>query len=367
MIIHFSPLELYPPVQNLLHELEKAIVQERVIVVSTKNSKRGLSTFETVSTRIAILRPVNVDGNQPGIKRYIHYIFFYLYCLFNLIRYAPKRVLYFETISSFPVYIYKRFIRNSVDVFIHYHEYTSPAEYASGMTLVKWFHRLERWLYPRAKWVSHTNQHRMDQFKRDIAPGGIQNCLLLPNYPPKSWRRQPRRVSGSPLKIVYAGALSLQTMYTRQFAEWVLEQKGRAVLDIYTYNCTDEARAYIENLRSPFVNIKHGVDYHDLPAYFDKYDVGVILYNGHIPNYVYNAPNKLFEYWACGLSVWFPNVMIGCMPYCTRDTFPAVVAVDFDSLDNFSSGAMIKASAPVRESSYFCEEALKEITYQLLK
>lgn len=50
-----------------------------------------------------------------------------------------------------------------------------------------------------------------------------------------------------------------------------------------------------------------GINYSDLPGVIRAYDVGVILYNGHIANYVFNAPNKLFEYLACGLDVWSPS------------------------------------------------------------
>jgi hypothetical protein len=40
-----------------------------------------------------------------------------------------------------------------------------------------------------------------------------------------------------------------------------------------------------------------------LPEELIKHDIGLVLYKGHIPNYVYNVPNKVFEYLDCGLSV----------------------------------------------------------------
>jgi hypothetical protein len=34
------------------------------------------------------------------------------------------------------------------------------------------------------------------------------------------------------------------------------------------------------------------------------------LYKGHIPNYIYNVPNKVYEYLACGLQVWYSKDLL---------------------------------------------------------
>ena len=65
-------------------------------------------------------------------------------------------------------------------------------------------------------------------------------------------------------------------------------------------------RIFIKN-KNQYVQFKGHINYDNLPTTLNKYQVGVILYKGHIPNYVYNAPNKLFEYLAAFLMFGIPN------------------------------------------------------------
>lgn len=77
--------------------------------------------------------------------------------------------------------------------------------------------------------------------------------FILPNYPPKGWSIQPRTTMGNPLKIVYVGALSLDTMYVENFADWVLKQSGRETFDLYSTNVTRNASEFFNNLNSSFI------------------------------------------------------------------------------------------------------------------
>ena len=144
--------------------------------------------------------------------------------------------MYYETISSLPAYLYKRFFNKKAELYIHYHEYTTPAEYKNGMKLSRLFHGYEKWLYSRAKWVSHTNEYRMQMFIKDIEPVRIHQPKILANYPPKAWFHQSSTKRSQPLKLVYAGSLSMDTMYTREFAEWVETQNGKVTWHIYSFN-----------------------------------------------------------------------------------------------------------------------------------
>ena len=78
---------------------------------------------------------------------------------------------------------------------------------------------------------------------------------------------------------------------------------------------------------------EQGVEYDRLPEVLANYDVGVILYRCNTTNYKFNASNKLFEYLACGLEVWFPPQMLGVKPYARDDAFPRVMEVDYEKLD----------------------------------
>jgi hypothetical protein len=119
-------------------------------------------------------------------------------------------------------------------------------------------------------------------------------------------------------------------------------------------------------LQTTFIQLKEGVDYDKLPFVLKKYDVGVVLYNGHIANYVLNAPNKLFEYIACGLDVWFPTVMKGSLDYTTTGSYPKVMAVDFTSLKDFNlHTAMDRKNHTIQQHPFFCEYVLKELCHKL--
>jgi hypothetical protein len=98
------------------------------------------------------------------------------------------------------------------------------------------------------------------------------------------------------------------------------------------------------------------------------YDVGVILYKGHIPNYIYNAPNKLFEYLACGLDVWFPHVMKSCFKYVTSHTYPKILPVDFSNFNLLDLEKTIdRNDLEFKQPQYYCETALYPLAKQLIK
>ncbi|MBS1541755.1 MAG: hypothetical protein JSS73_13975 [Bacteroidetes bacterium] len=365
VILHFGPLEWYPPVQNVVQVLAGEPFFDRIVVITT-HSQSYLPLFSLSSERVVIHRLGYSGGRMNKLKRLFYYGWFYLVSLWLLLKTRPAQVLYFETLSSWPAYIYKRFFFRNCRIFIHYHEYVTPQEYNRGMKLLSYFHRLEQWLYPQAVWVSHTNTDRMNFFKQDIAPVKIGQSNILPNYPPKSWLSPPRE-TGRPLKFVYVGALSLDTMFTREFARWVVRWKDQVQWDIYSYNKSADIDGYFRQLNAVNISLLPGVSYQSLPAILIKYDVGVILYNGHIANYVYNVPNKLFEYVACGLDVWFPQQLVSTLPYQTQSSYPQIIPLDFLSLDEIDPQKLSnRQGLSSRQDYYFCEEAIKPLIQKLI-
>ena len=154
----------------------------------------------------------------------------------------------------------------------------------------------------------------------------------------------------------------MDTMYTRKFSEWVLSKEGEVVWDIYSTNITEEARDYLGTLDKDLIRFRDGINYFSLPSVLRRYDIGVILYNGHIPNYVYNAPNKLFEYWACGLDVWFPDSLKTSLSFVTKDSYPKVLAVDFNKLEQIQLPHLIDRDKLVfTPCPYYCEMALEQL------
>jgi hypothetical protein len=361
-VIHFSPLELYPPVQNFIRLLEKDPAKNKITVFTTTGPFTELDLFEPNDAAINIVRLGRSGQHISSLTRMVGYLLFYVGCIFHLLFKRPRRILYYETISSFPALVYRRFFNRKVELLVHYHEYTSPQEYANGMKLTRLFHRFEKRIYPLAKWVSHTNNYRMELFEQDILPVKITSKKIVPNYPPASWFQPAKANTRVPVKVVYVGSLSMDTMYTKEFTEWVNNQHGAIRWDIYSYNITQETIEYFKQANSAFIVIKDGVNYEALPAILKQYDVGIVLYNGHIPNYVFNAPNKLFEYLSCGLDVWYPEIMTGTHSYNTENTYPRVLAFDFTRLNDFDyAGVICKEKLSFSRPQYFCEEAFSAL------
>ncbi len=366
IIVHFHPIELYPPVQNFLGFLAVKQKRHNISVLTTGTTVSILKQFETASATIRILRFGQSGQNLKLFKRYWSYFYFNVGSLVYLLLKRPMSVLYYETISSWPVYLYKRYFNAKTKVLIHYHEYTSLQEFEKEMRLTKFFHKREKWLYPRAQWLSHTNEFRMQKFLSDVKPIAVINPHILPNYPPKSWFRKGENKIDIPVRVVYVGSVSMDTMYTREFSDWVIEQKGKVIWDIYSFNITDEAKKYLQSQQSGWIRLKPGVNYDDLPNIFKSYAVGIVLYNGHTHNYVYNAPNKLFEYLACGLDVWFPGLMKASLTYITNRSYPKVVAIDFMKLNQLSLNELIERTGYSYKPASFFYEGIYELMAEKL-
>ena len=123
VIIHFSPLELYPPVQNFIDQLQNAGGFKKVVVVTHRNPVNELTDYNARETRVEIVRFADLFRGLGQLSRFLNYLSFYFVCTYNLLRHSPSVVFYYETLSSFPVYLYKKFFNRNAEVFIHYHEY----------------------------------------------------------------------------------------------------------------------------------------------------------------------------------------------------------------------------------------------------
>lgn len=362
-ILHFQPVEYYPPVQNIIRFLGKELSEAEILVV-TSSPRENAKLFKAEQGTVRILRTGHLSEQMSRWQRLFFYVGFNMRAVRALTSFSATHIFYFETLSSFPAFLYKRFFGRRTPLLIHYHEYTSPAEYAAGMALTRFFHRFERQLYPKASWISHTNQQRMEFFLRDEAlkqNPSVQH--VLPNYPPAAWagdKKAPK--SGQNLRIVYAGALGLDTMYIAEMVRWVEAQQGKVLFDIYSQQEGVDVRNFLVSAKARFTKHKGSVSYDELPATLRQYDVGVILYKGHIPNYVYNAPNKLFEYLACGLDVWFPQQMLGSLPYVRTDRLPKIAAINFESLDSELTPELLSHDGLTKYPGEFtCEEVLLQL------
>jgi hypothetical protein len=332
-IVHFNLIEKYPPVINFIRYLAEHAAKDQVrVTVITTEAEDATQQLEVPG--IEIRRVAKWKNDRIRLRRLGFYMSFAQRALAVLRSIKPSVVLYYETISAAAPLFYKQYVNKDAKIFVHYHEYMSPQEYNYGIFVVKWLHRLERKMYPQIHSVSHTNHERMKKFLSDVGNVKGENTGIVPNYPPAGWQKRSRLVrrSADPRTgFVYVGALSFETMYAREMIDFVAAHPAECYWHIYSNNFDTEVTKYIEQKNPGNIEFKGGVSYDQLPSILGQYDVGLILYKGTISNFVFNAPNKFFEYFCCGLNVWFSQNMLGMHPYL-RSGKPWVKMVDFANL-----------------------------------
>lgn len=361
-IVHFQPLERYPPAVNLLELLGKSErIRDEVHVFTTGNN--GGKKIKVPGVRIH--RYGNQRKGRSKRSRIFFYIGFFCRTLLAFLVYRPHTVMYYETVSAGTPFFYKKFIRRSSKLFVHYHEYTSPAEYQEGMLLNRLLHRLEKIIYRHCYWISHTNEDRMKLFLKDIGADGHLKTAILPNHPPLSWSAVTKKndTHTKPrIGFVYVGAISLEHLYVKEMAGWIAGIPDDCYWDIFSDNIAPGVLEYFEKINASNIKFRGSLDYYELPSILPNYAVGLILYKGHIPNYIFNVPNKFFEYHVCGVDVWFPQQMISCLPLQTTSTYPKVVSVDFENLDRLSlQEIMNKDHCVYKKTIYSCDETYKSL------
>ncbi len=303
-IIHYQPIEKYPPIMNFIHNLEIKNISCKVF---TTNSQ-----INWFNSKFNIYRLGSFSKN--AVVRYCTYVNYNLVTFLQLLFYKPTKIIYYETYSSLPVYWYKRLFK-ATPIFIHFHEYVSPEEKQQSSCYVKYLLKKEAYLLKNANWISQTNKDRMELFQNDYPFINQSVCQIFPNYPPVNWQNlaqgnKRNRAQTTSTKIIYVGALGIKSTYIEVFAKWVHQQNGAYYFDIFSDNIEKEVTEMLLSLKSPFISINQPINYFELPSILAYYDIGVVLYTGHIPNYVYNVPNKVFEYLVCGLDVWYSKDLI---------------------------------------------------------
>jgi hypothetical protein len=311
---------------------------------------------------VRLKRAGKVRKEQNPLERYWNYFVFYVRTLFGLIFWRPETVLYYETLSALPALIYTKYFNRRAELFAHYHEYTSEREYMEGILMNKWPHIFERKCYPRYRWISHTNEDRMRMFMEENVEVRKDQTYILPNYPPRSWRHGKADTTDGILRFVHVGALDLTTMYTKEFASWIMDLRERALWDIYSSNITPEAREYLSSLGAGNIRFMGSVEYDALPGILRKYDIGVIMYKGVTLNHRFSVPNKLFEYLACDLDVWLSGELDSSLSLATAGTFPKVIVIKYGELDRLHIPQTTDRSGlRYAASPYYAEEALRPL------
>jgi len=326
VVVQFQPLEGYPPVMNVIQSLVTENIS--VSILSTRSNKDWFNP-----NGVKIFRLGSYLGNS--IKRYVCYLKFNFLGFWKLLKLTPSCVICYETGSIGPVYLYK-LVKPQTAVFLHHHEYESVSEKESLSGYQKILGKLESNLFKDLRWLSHTNSDRLNKFKINNTDLELAKCKVFPNYPsknfiPNSTKEFERKVATRILKIVQVGSLAGDGTYIYQFIDWVIGQDGNVEFDIYSQNVNLEIINYANTTNSPYIRILRAIPYSDLPNVLINYDVGVVLYKGDLENVIYCLPNKVNEYLACGLNVWYSDVMVTTQTFSKENPDYPLFAVDFST------------------------------------
>ncbi|WP_163514099.1 glycosyltransferase family 4 protein [Gelidibacter japonicus] len=341
LILHYRPKELYPPLLNLLSFLDEQDVDYKLI--TTK--KLRTSNFSIVNKILTTFDYFNYTIKGLG-----------------LLIFKPKNILYFESISVSPLAIFQKIFQlNKYNIFVHYHEYFSMADYKKQSLFERLGRKYELPILKSARWVSHTNNDRLNFFKNDFPTLDISKLQVMPNYPSRLWSIESSKYASkenvkgnNTIKLLYIGSLSFEGMYLNE----ILTQYGNNnKFEITFYSHTSNKK--IINTLNSYKNVEYkgSINYIDIPSLRGLYDVGLVLYKANSLNVKYCAPNKIFEYLALDLDVWCSDKLITAQDYIIEKTFPKMLLVDFANLDTFQfREALSKKGLYYKQSPYFCEE-----------
>jgi hypothetical protein len=367
-VIHWFPLEQFPPAQNILNFFSGF---EEVAVLCCSTQRRG-EQHHYRNPRITINQSLFPETTLNRLYRAFLLLWFPIWCFSRLIYFRPTHILYIEPHSAPAVFLYSSIFRNC-RLFAHYHEYREPKHLRQrGNLIARIGYRLEKLsLFKKLEWISHTNRDRNRLFIADNPD--ISRSILheLPNLPPANWLLSANKSSirkRTPIKLVYIGAVSLHDTYVEAFLRWLQRfNSGELTLDLFVSNTDEATRDFLRKNASPQLCVNfEGVPYQQLPTILPKYDIGLIFYRCNSLNYIYNAPNKLFEYITCGLSVLYPKQMEGVSPYARENCRPWVKPIDFDRLAELTINDLDTANLPPCPSLDTCEGIYQKLLDQIL-
>ncbi|WP_309381098.1 hypothetical protein [Cerasicoccus frondis] len=363
--VHILPLEYYPPAVNTIRALASRDDVELTVWSSENRKHRPPFACEKVTIR----RPDFVNPSDNAVRRLIRCIQWHWSCARGLKKAQTEVIISIEPHSALAVWFYYRILGGKARLFIHHHEYYAPKDYdRPGMRVVKWGHTAEKKdLFQRAEWISQTNENRLEFLKKDIPHIAHQKFQTWPNYPPRSWRRQSVRHSQEgPLKLLYLGSASFHDTFIREAVEWVARFPTQLSLTISGFNVDESVWKWLEDKKFPNIESHpQGWDYEELPEQLRRYDIGLILYKGNTVNFVYNAPNKLFEYWAAGLEVWFPPEMKQIVEMKTQQPELPLKEIDYKALSQLSPPTVGSVAKQNFVTDYSCEYAMTSLIDQL--
>ena len=233
LIFHRQPLEYFPPVMNFLKFLDHKELS--VEVLSQKNAKNRV---DFTTSKVKLFR-VNQSNSASRLESLLVELRFAIRGLMMALRLKPEVVVYYESTSVLPVYLYSLFNKKVKIVSIN-HEYLSKEWYAKTASFsTRFFHSLEKKrIFRLCKVIGQTNEQRKNLFLTDHKNKHNEELMLLPNYPLENWTEPifKTKDSSERKKLVFVGTSSLKYSYLREMCEFVIANQQSYSLDIFSFN-----------------------------------------------------------------------------------------------------------------------------------
>jgi hypothetical protein len=333
--VHVLPVEYYPPAMTMLEIL--ASNPDWSVRVWTTENARGQDRWDPSNLRVERPRKASTTSSLP--VRTAGYLNWHLGAARAISAWNPHVVISVEPHSALATWIYYKVFNGKAGLFIHHHEHYAPEDFnAPGMRLLRATRGAERDdLFHRALWISQTNEQRLRLLMQKNPTVPAEVFRVFPNFPPKAWienaKGARRLTSDARIHFLYLGSASLEDTFIGEAAAWIARHQDEATLTIVGNNIAESAWSYVRSLNAPNISTDNrGWMYDDIPRRLADFDIGLVLYRGNTQNFIFNVPNKVVEYLAAGLAVWYPREMTATAEFQRQHSGLRMSEIDFSRL-----------------------------------
>jgi hypothetical protein len=366
--LHVLPVEYYPPARNTLTLIARH--ENWVVRTWTTENRRSLEQWAHPPVEIRRLSDTKPSSTLP--LRMLGHTSWHFRAASEIASWRPDAIIAIEPHSALAAWIYYNVFGGKARLFIHHHEYYAPEDYlAAGMRILRSTRRLEQGnLFKRAEWISETNAERLKLLREWNPSISDDVAQVLPNYPPAEWVE--RAAAGTrvhnlgQMRLIYVGSASLEDAFILEIASWVSKRSGLASLHVVSDNIASDAWVALGKLDAENITLDpRGCDYDDLPDLLRQFDVGLVLYKGNTLNFIHNVPNKVFEYLAAGLDVWYPKEMSGLHEFRAEHSELPLFEMDYRQLPDELPPRIQRVSQNESAFPFIAENALAPLFAKL--
>lgn len=308
-VLHYLPVEEYPPLQNLM----LAFCEQNgmnVVIFSGSLEVNECDTRLVGDNVTAFFLPYKTTGGWRQKRDFAAFI-----RKETITRHFDCVIAYGDEFSGL---VCSRM--NAKVKALHLHELPPQLsirnKFVSNSLLLELV--LLRFVIRRFGWVSQVTPKRAELFSKRF---NVQ-CRNLFNFPSAGFASNiPENVANDKLKIVYVGSCNPVSIQVSTLK--MLSKSNGVELSVLPTN--SEGLDYIAGLDG--VQILRRVPYSKLPNLLGQFDVGLVLYNGHSENMRYGVPNKLIEYLRCGLHVVYHSALESVTDFVRAHQLTSVVHI----------------------------------------